>query len=127
MSPERGTFFAPVRAHSRAAGAEGPHPEDAGGDSAPFSLRGKEQAAGGKKTTAKGEFRFSPFAIPLKTTKKGVATPFLDFSQEFGLRKSIFQTSKNAMQMRIRKTGEVVEILCVSFDFHTSNIQRALT
>ena len=29
------------------------------------------------------------------------------------------------MQMRIRKTGVVVEILCASFDFHTSNIQRA--
>ena len=31
------------------------------------------------------------------------------------------------MQMHIQQTGEVVEILCVCFDFHTSNIQRALT
>ena len=31
------------------------------------------------------------------------------------------------MQMRIRQTGEVVEILCVCFEFHTSNIQRAQT
>ena len=59
-----------------------------GDDSAPFSLRGKEKAAGGKKKTAKGEFRFSPFAIPLKTTKKGTEVPFLDFSQEFGLCKA---------------------------------------
>ena len=29
------------------------------------------------------------------------------------------------MQMRIQQTGEVAEILCVCFDFHTSNIQRA--
>ena len=94
--------------------------------SAPFSLRGKEKAAGGKKKTAKGEFRFSPFAIPLKTTKKGLL-PLLGFSQEFGLCESIFEPAKNAMQMRIRQTGEVVEILCVSFDFHTSNIQRAHT
>ena len=76
---------------------------------------------------AKGEFRFSPFAIPLKTTKKGVATPFLDFSQEFDLCKAHFKPLKNAMQLRIRQSGEVVEILCVCLDFHTSNIQRALT
>ena len=31
------------------------------------------------------------------------------------------------MQMHIQQTGEVVEILCVCFDFHTSNIQRAQT
>ena len=29
------------------------------------------------------------------------------------------------MQMRIGQIGVVVEILCVCFDFHTSNIQRA--
>ena len=28
---------------------------------------------------AKGGFRFPPFAIPLKTTKKGTEVPFLDF------------------------------------------------
>ena len=100
--------------------------EGTGYISAPFSLRGKEKAAGGKKKTPKGDFDF-PLWNPLKTTKKGVATPFLDFSQGFGLRQSYFKTAKNAMQMRIRQTGEVVEILCVSFDFHTSNIQRALT
>ena len=71
--------------------------------------------------------RGSPaFAIPLKTTKKGVATPFLDFSQEFDLCKAHFKPLKNAMQLRIRQSGEVVEILCVCLDFHTSNIQRAL-
>ena len=75
---------------------------------------------------AKGEFRFSPFAIPCKTTKKGLL-PLLGFSQEFGLCKAYFKSAGNAMQMRIRKTGEVVEILCVCLDFHTSNIQRART
>ena len=82
-------------------GAEGPHPEDAGGlprpkdaglfargvrerrNSAPFSLRGKEKAAGGKKKTPKGDFDF-PLWNPLKTTKKGLL-PLLGFSQEFGL------------------------------------------
>ena len=91
--------------------------------SAPFSLRGKEKAAGGKKKTAKGELRRNklhiphpvrrlrrtgvvrsvvppfptriasldsrgnpaPLTIPLKTTKKGAAAPFLGFSPEFGL------------------------------------------
>ena len=53
--------------------------------SAPFSLRGKEKAAGGKKKTAKGDFDF-PLCNPLKTTKKGAAAPFLGFSPEFGLR-----------------------------------------
>ena len=50
--------------------------------SAPFSLRGKEKAAGGKKKTAKGDFDF-PLCNPLKTTKKGAAAPFLGFSPEF--------------------------------------------
>ncbi len=77
--------------------------------------------------------RFAGFARephlwnPLKTTKKGVATPFLDHSQGFGLCKAHFKSAKNAMQMRIEQTGEVVEILCACLDFHTSNIQRALT
>ena len=164
--------------NNRAAGAEGPHPEDAGSvtrrvtpyprtecagnDSAPFSLRGKEKAAGGKKKTPKGDLRrnklyiphpaasgrsrpfrcssfshanrFAGFAReplplwnPLKTTKKRADAPFLDFSQGFGLYKAYFKPPKNAISMRIRKTGEVVEILCGSLDFHTSNIQRALT
>ena len=88
-----------------------PHAQRAGNDSAPFSLRGKEKAAGGKKKTPKGDFDF-PLWNPLKTTKKGVATPFLDFSQEFGCCKGAFKLAVNAMQMRIRQTGEVVEILC---------------
>ena len=58
--------------------------------SAPFSLRGKEKAAGGKKKTAKGAFRISPFANPLKTTKKGAAAPFLGFSPGLGLCGSLF-------------------------------------
>ena len=89
-------------------------------------MLGKGKAAGGKKKTPKGDFDF-PLWNPLKTTKKGVATPFLDFSQAFGCCKGAFKLAVNAMQMRIRKPGEVVEILGVSFDFHTSNIQRALT
>ena len=64
--------------------------------SAPFSLRGKEKAAGGKKKTAKGEFRISPFANPLKTTKKGAAAPFLGFFPEFGLCGDRFRSAKRA-------------------------------
>jgi hypothetical protein len=37
----------------------------------------------------------------------------------------IISDLQNAIQMRIWQTGEVIEILCVCFDFHTSNIQRA--
>ena len=50
---------------------------------------------------AKGEFRFSPFAIPCKTTKKGTEVPFLEFPQGLGLCKAHFKPPKNAMQMRI--------------------------
>ena len=45
--------------------------------------------------------RFAGFARepllwnPLKTTKKGVETPFLEFPQEFGLCKRIFQVNRN--------------------------------
>ena len=71
--------------------------------------------------------RGSPaFAIPLKTTKKRADAPFLDYSRGLVCTKHI-SNRQNAMQMRIRKPGEVVEILCASFDFHTSNIQRART
>ena len=70
-----------------------PRTECAGNDSAPFSLHGKEKAAGGKKKTPKGDFDF-PLWNPLKTTKKGVATPFLDFSQEFGLCKAYPRPTK---------------------------------
>ena len=62
--------------------------------STPFSLRGKEKAAGGKKKTAKGEFRISPFATPLKTTKKGAAAPFLGFSPGLGLCGDRFRLAK---------------------------------
>ena len=100
--------------------------------SAPFSLRGKEKAAGGKKKTAKGDLRRNklhiphpvrrlrrtgvvrsvvppfptriasldsrgnpaPLTIPLKTTKKGAAAPFLGFSPEFSLCCGLFQIYK---------------------------------
>ena len=130
--------------------------------SAPFSLRGKEKAAGGKKKTAKGEFAseqtshpspcrkrqvssvslfllfpreslrwiragaLAPLHSPLKRPERGCC-PFLDFPRSLVCAKVYSEPTKNAMQMRIRKTGEVIEILCVSFDFHTSNIQRAQT
>ena len=61
--------------------------------SAPFSLRGKEKAAGGKKKTAKGDFDF-PLCNPLKTTKKGAAAPFLGFSPGFGLYRGYFRSTK---------------------------------
>ena len=61
--------------------------------SAPFSLRGKEKAAGGKKKTAKGDFDF-PLCNPLKTTKKGAAAPFLGFSPGLGLCGICFQIYK---------------------------------
>ena len=66
-----------------------------------------------------------PFATPLKTTKKGAAAPpSLDFPRS-SVCAEIISDLQNAIQMRIWQTGEVIEILCVCFDFHTSNIQRA--
>ena len=44
-----------------------------------------------KRKPAKGEFRISPFANPLKTTKKGAAAPFLGFSPGLGLCGICFQ------------------------------------
>ena len=67
----------------------------AGQYSAPFSLHGKEKAAGGKKKTAKGDFDF-PLCNPLKTTKKGAAAPFLGFSPEFSSCRNYFGLSKRA-------------------------------
>ena len=65
-----------------------------------------------------------PFATPLKTTKKGAAAPpSLDFPRS-SVCAEIISDLQNAIQMRIWQTGEVIEILCVCFDFHTSNIQR---
>ena len=42
---------------------------------------------------AKGEFRFSPFAIPLKTTKKGLL-PLLGFFPGVWFMQSVFQATK---------------------------------
>ena len=118
--------------------------------SAPFSLRGKEKAAGGKKKTAKGEFRISPFANPLKTTKKGAAAPFLGFSPEFGLCGDRLRLAKRATDaslidrrgsrntLRLFRMYLARKSVCARyamqplqegrpFDFHTSNIQRAQT
>ena len=61
--------------------------------SAPFSLRGKEKAAGGKKKTAKGDFDF-PLCKPLNTTKKGAAAPFLGSSPGLGLCRGYFKSTK---------------------------------
>ena len=118
--------------------------------SAPFSLRGKEKAAGGKKKTANGEFRISPFANPLKTTKKGAAAPFLGLSPEFGLCGDRLRLAKRATDaslidrrgsrntLRLFRMYLARKSVCARyvwlplqkrrlFDFYTSNIQRAQT
>ena len=41
--------------------------------------------------------------------------------------KRISNQQETRCRCEFGQTGEVVEILCVCFDFHTSNIQRALT
>ena len=113
----------------------------------------KEKAAGGEKETGKGGFaseqtphpsscpfrcssfshtnRFAgfawepcPFAIPLKRPGRGLRPPSLDFPRS-SVCAEIISDLQNAIQMWIWQTGEVIEILCVCFDFHTSNIQRA--
>ena len=114
----------------------------------------KEKAAGGEKETSKGGFaseqtphpsscpfrcsssshtnRFAGFAwepspplqTPLKRPRRGQRPPSLDFPRGL-VRAEIISDLQNAIQMRIWQTGEVIEILCVCFDFHTSNIQRA--
>ena len=66
-----------------------------------------------------------PFANPLKTTRKGAAAPLPWIFPGAWFVRNLFSDLQNAMQMRIGQTGEVIEILCVCFDFHTSNIQRA--
>ena len=131
--------------------------------SAPFSLRGKEKAAGGKKKTAKGDLRRNklhiphpvrrlrriglvrsvvppfptriasldsrgnpaPLTIPLKTTKKGAAAPFLGFSPDLVCAETDSDL-QNALQIRIWQTGVVVEILCVCFgrDLNGSSFVR---
>ena len=52
-----------------------PRTECAGNDSAPFSLRGKEKAAGGKKKTPKGDLRRNKLHIP-HPAASGRSRPF---------------------------------------------------
>ena len=103
-----------------------------------------------KRKPAKGEFRFSPLTIPLKTTKKGAAAPFLGFSPGLGLCRGYFKSTKrttdaywidrrghrNTLRLfQLRLEWQSVCARCArlslqkgrSFDFHTSNIQRART
>ena len=76
--------------------------------------------------------RFAGFAwepCPLCTPPqndqgRGCGPPSLDFPWS-SVCAEIISDLQNAIQMRIWQTGEVIEILCVCFDFHTSNIQRA--
>ena len=65
-----------------------------------------------------------PLQTPLKRPRRGLRPPSLDFSRS-SVCAEIISDLQNAIQMRIWQTGEVIEILCVCFDFHTSNIQRA--
>ena len=103
-----------------------------------------------KRKPVKGEFRFSPLTIPLKTTKKGAAAPFLGFSPGLGLYRGYFKSTKrttdaywidrrghrNTLRLfQLRLEWQSVCARCArlslqkgrSFDFHTSNIQRAQT
>jgi len=103
-----------------------------------------------KRKPVKGEFRFSPLTIPLKTTKKGAAAPFLGFSPEFGSYRGFFKLTKREADayLRVRRgyrntlrlfplqlERQFVCVRCAMqplqerrpFDFHTSNIQRAQT
>ena len=103
-----------------------------------------------KRKPVKGEFRFSPLTIPLKTTKKGAAAPFLGFSSGLGLCRGYFKSTKrttdaywidrrghrNTLRLfQLRLEWQSVCARCArlslqkgrSFDFHTSNIQRAQT
>ena len=61
--------------------------------SAPFSLRGKEKAAGGKKKTAKGNFDF-PLCNPLKRPRRGLWPPSLDFPRGLVRAEFIFGFTK---------------------------------
>ena len=103
-----------------------------------------------KRKPVKGEFRFSPLTIPLKTTKKGAAAPFLGFSPGLVLCRGYFKSTKrttdaywidrrgsrNTLRLfQLRLEWQSVCARCArlslqkghSFDFHTSNIQRAQT
>ena len=53
----------------------------------------------------------APFAIPLKRPRRGLRPPSLDHPRGLACAEA-FLSLQNAMQMRIRKTGEVIEILC---------------
>ena len=88
--------------------------------------------------------------IPLKTTKKGAAAPFLGFSPEFGLCGDRLRLAKRATDaslidrrgsrntLRLFRMYLARKSVCARyvwlplqkrwlFDFHTSNIQRAQT
>ena len=92
----------------------------------------------------------APLTIPLKTTKKGAAAPFLGFSPEFGSYRGFFKLTKREADayLRVRRgyrntlrlfplqlERQFVCVRCAMqplqerrpFDFHTSNIQRART
>ena len=98
----------------------------------------KEKAAGGGQASSVPLFllfpheslrwirvgALSPLQTPLKRPRRGLRPPSLDFPRS-SVCAEIISDLQNAIQMRIWQTGEVIEILCVCFDFHTSNIQRA--
>ena len=92
----------------------------------------------------------APLTIPLKTTKKGAAAPFLGFSPEFGLCGDRLRLAKRATDaslidrrgsrntLRLFRMYLARKSVCARyvwlplqkrrlFDFHTSNIQRART
>ena len=79
-----------------------PHAQRAGNVSAPFSLRGKEKAAGGKKKTPKGDFDF-PLWNPLKTTKKRADAPFLDHSRGLVGAKQISNQQKTRCRCELNR------------------------
>ena len=90
--------------------------------SAPFSLRGKEKAAGGKKKTAKGDF---PLCNPLKRPRRGLWPPSLDHPRGLVCAETDSDL-QNALQMRIWQTGMVVEIryVCFGRDLNGSSFVR---
>ena len=104
------------------------HAQRAGDVSTPLSFSYEKESAvdGRKKEWQRGDFDFPPLQSPLKRPRRGLRPPSWVIPGVWFVQKRI-SNRQNAMQMRIRQTGEVVEILCVSFDFHTSNIQRAQT
>ena len=90
-----------------------------------FLCAAKKKPLAVKRKRQRG-ISISPFAIPLKRPRRGLRPPSLDFPRGL-VCTGVISDQQNAMQMRIEQTGDVIEILCVCFDFHTSNIQRAQT